>query len=330
MRKNFKQIMVLFFAAMFASSNLFADKVLFLTNKDDASNLADKTVVETLEEEAYDIVIKNSKAFDVTDLEDVDVIFLAEAIGSGDPASLYAAELAGKIGIALINNEPYGYNASDRFHWAAGNRKGMTDFGRIFITEEGAQHPIFSSLGYSEKSVGEEGSIQILVPTDEGGKAKMAYLGVEDFTIGQVIATDGTEENTKGLICAIEKGTDLGGGVVTQGRRVFFPIANANQELTDEGKRILLSTVKWAIEGNDIEISDRIEMVKTKGITFSANHLFAGTDQASIEVFDITGKVCISADGVSSLDCKTLGNGLYIAHITTQEGEQSIKINVKK
>lgn len=328
--KSFTQKMLLVIATIMFSLNISAEKILFLTNRNDVVNQVDQTVIEALEDEGYDIIIKLSGSFDVSEIEDeeIDMIFLAEAIGSGDPQSLYAAELAGKIPIGIINCEPYAYNTSDRFHWCLGSRKGMTDYGRIFVTEEGAKHPVFTSIGVTEPSEGEEGSILLLSPVDEGAKAKMAYVGEEDVTIGTTLATDGTDENTKALIFAVEKGTDLGGGLVTTGRRMFMPIANAKQELTEEGKEVLLSCVKWVIEGNEYDPTGITE-VRTGNVGYRNGCIYVSDTNAKIEIYDVTGKLYKSIEGQNAFDCSELKSGMYIARVKALNTRQSIKICVK-
>ncbi len=315
-------------------TSAFAEKILFLTNQSPTTNQADLTVIQALEDEAYDVVVKRSQDFDKsTDLDGVDCIYVSEAIGSGDPATLYAAELAGEVGIAIINNEPYGYNMTDRFPWAAGTRKGNTDYSRMFITEAGATHPIAVKAGFTTATTDESEAVVVLQKVDsEGASPKMCYIGEEDVTVGTVIGWDGsTVEGTghKALLFAIEKGTEMKPGVVAAGRRIGFFMANgSNNELTDEGKALLLAAVEWGIEGNDLELGVERNNADLKYQLLN-NRIVINEEDATLEIYGITGMLYESLTAVKSYDCSVLNKGIYIARITVGGKTKTFKLNIK-
>ncbi len=332
--KKMKTLCALSCVALLSIQALQAEKVLFLTNQVPTVNQADLTVIEALEDEAYDVEVKLSQQFDKsTDLDGVDCIYVSEAIGSGDPATLYAAELAGEIGIAIINNEPYGYNMTDRFHWAAGNRKGNTDFGKLFVTEEGAAHPIFMNAGFTSATTDESEAIVVLQKADEAGSAtKMCYVGMEDVTAGTVLAWDGsTVEGTgnKALIFVVEKGTELAPGVVATGRRIGFFMANGNNTLTDEGKAILLSAVAWGIEGNSMGVSHVEEPENSVAYRIVDGQILVNEENASLAIYTVTGALCESVQSVRSYDYSALAQGVYVARLQAGNKTEVFKFIVK-
>lgn len=334
--KTIRLLSLSLFISFFSITGMFGQKVLFLTNQVPTTNQADLTVIQTLEDEAYDVVVKRSQDFDKsTDLEDIDCIFVSEAIGSGDPASLYAAELAGEIGIAIINNEPYGYNMTDRLPWASGNRKGNTDFSKIFITEAGATHPIAVKAGFTTVTSDEADAVVVLQKTDPAGSpCKMCYVGEEDVTVGTVIGWDGsTVEGTgrKALLFAIEKGTEMKNGVIAAGRRIGFFIANgSSNELTDEGKALLLASVEWGIEGNSLDIGTGIMRNKSDlKYQVTNSQIVINEEDANLEIYTIAGVLCESLVSVKSYDYSVLNKGIYVARIVDGNHTETFKLNIK-
>ena len=75
--KKMKTLCTLSCVALLSIQALQAEKVLFLTNQVPTVNQADLTVIEALEDEAYDVEVKLSQQFDKsTDLDGVDCIYV--------------------------------------------------------------------------------------------------------------------------------------------------------------------------------------------------------------------------------------------------------------
>lgn len=334
--KTIRLLSLSLFISLFSVTGMFGQKILFLTNQGpEVTNQADLTVIQALEDEAYDVVVKQSQQFDKsTDLEGIDCIFISEAIGSGDPAALYAAELAGEIEIAIINCEPYAYNMTDRLPWASGNRKGNTDFSKIFITEAGAAHPIAVKAGFTTVTADEADAVVVLQKKnpDDPAVPKMCYVGEEDVMTGTVIGWDGsTVEGTghKALLFAIEKGTEMKTGFKASGRRIGFFIANgANNELTDAGKALLIAAVEWGIEGNTLEVGMEQNKSNLK-YQIVNNQIVINEREANLEIYSITGMLCESLVSVKSYDYSVLNKGIYVARITAGNNTETFKLNIK-
>lgn len=324
-------LLVAMLMASFSFSSAYAQYIMFLTNQADNSNQADATVIEAMEDAGYEVQIKVSSYFDPSaDLDGVDLIFLAEAISSGDPAMLYTAEQAGEIGIGLINCEPYAYTSA-RLPWYGDASVGSTTFGSIFVTEEGAAHEIMVNADLTEVTATEEDAVQVLEQVDETGDAcNMAWVLASDVTAGTLIATDGGEI-PKALVTAIEKGTECSTGYVTTGRRAHYFMANkSNNQLTDEGADLLISMIEWCIEGNNLEVGEAGIKESTVAECKYANNTLVVEQEASIEIFAISGELCASQSNVTSYDCSSLSKGIYIARVITTNGNASVcKISVK-
>lgn len=315
-----------------------AEKILFLTNQDPTTNQADLTVIEYLQSEAYDVVVKLSPSFNVaTDLTGVDCIFISEAIGSGDPATLYTAENAGQITIPIINCEPFAYSAG-RLPWIANPGtyvKGATDYGRIWLSEQGATHPIAVKAGYTTVTATVDDAIVVLEKKDPVGTVlpKMSYVAKADVTKGVVIGWDGvTGEGTvpKALLFAIEKGTQVVSGKILPARRIHFFVANGtNNQLTEAGKKFLKASIQWGIEGKDYIPNGIIQGKADVNFIYANNYLTINENNVSLDLFTVDGSLIKTINNARNFDCSALSKGVYIVRFSVGRKMDTAKIIVK-
>jgi hypothetical protein len=334
-----KLLLSLFLLVFFSAvSDIKAEKILFLTNQNPTTNQSDLTVIEYLESEAYDVVVKLSQSFNAdTDLAGVDCIFISEAIGSGDPAALYTAENAGQITIPIINAEPYAYSAG-RLPWIANPgtyEKGATDYGRIWLTEEGAAHPIAVKAGYTTATTSGDDAIVVLEKKDAESAVlpKMIYVRKTDVTKGVVIGWDGaTGEGvvSKALMFAIEKGTEVVSGKVLPARRIQYFIANGtNNVLTEAGKKLLKASIEWGIEGKDYNPNGIIQGKADVNFIYANNYLTINENNVRLDLFTVDGRLIKTLENAINYDCSTMSKGVYIARFSSGQKMDSAKIIVK-
>lgn len=334
------KLLLSLFVLMFFSffSMIRAEKILFLTNQNPTTNQSDLTIIEYLESEAYDVVVKLSQSFNVaTDLVGVDCIFISEAVNSGDPATLYTAENAGQITIPIINCEPFAYIAG-RLPWITNpgtHEKGATDYGRIWLTQEGVAHPIAIKAGYTTVTATAEEAIVVLEKKDPEAAVlpKMVYVRKSDVTKGVVIGWDGVAGEgavPKALMFAIEKGTEVVSGKVLPARRIQYFIANGtNNQLTEAGKKFLKASIEWGIEGKDYNPNGIIQSKADVDFIYANNYLTINENNVRLELFSIDGRLIKTIDNVRNYDCSILLKGVYIARFNVGRKMDTAKIIVR-
>ncbi len=329
----FASILMIFFFG----TNAYAKKVLFLTNIAPTTNQSDLTIISYLQSNAFEVVVKKSQEFNASfDLDGVDCIFISEAISSGDPAALYVAENSGIITIPIINCEPYAYSAN-RLPWIsnqAAYAKGLIEISKIWITANGAIHPIATKAGITAATTSDADAIVVLTKNEPEGTVlpKMGYIAMNDVTKGVIIGWNGIVgegSTSKALLFAIEKGTEVVPGKILPARRVNFFIANsANNKLTEVGYKLLKASIEWGIEGKDYIPTGIIQ--GTEGIKFIyANNYFTfHNGNANLEIYTINGTLIKKVQNVKNFDCKGMAKGIYIGKVNMPGRFQSLKFVV--
>lgn len=315
-----------FLAITFTSVN--AEKILFLTNVNVPVSVNDLSIINSLTDLGYTVVSKRSQDFTTADLTGTHCIFISEAIGSGDPANLYTAENANQIQIPIICAEPYAYSTgrlpmmelTNSGTPPTGYGAGTTTYGKIWITEAGAQHAIGQKAGFTTAITSNDDAIEVLI-----NSPGMALVNATTISEGKGVIVAHTGQTHQAVIVAIEKGTVVVTGKPLQARRVhFFPRGG---DLTANGKALLKATVEWCIEGltTSIEQPDSERM----NVLFANNKLTINEEKAFLEIYRIDGQLYSKSSNATVFDCSAMPKGIYMARVTCGRKTQTTKIFVQ-
>jgi hypothetical protein len=326
--KTIRLIYFTFLMLLIPFAGVKAEKILFLTNVTVPVSVNDTSIVNSLTRLGYTVVSKRSQDFTTADLTGTHCIFISEAIGSADPANLYTAENANQVQIPIICAEPYAYSVGrlpmmELTNSAApptGYGAGTTIYGKIWITEAGAQHPIGQKAGFTTAITSNDDAIEVLV-----NSPGMALVNATTISEGKGVIVAHTGQTHQAVIVAIEKGTVVVTGKPLQARRVhFFPRGGM---LTSNGVALLKATVEWCIEG----LTTSVKETNSEGmnVLFAGNKLNINEENATVEMYRIDGQLYSKSANVSVFDCSSMPKGMYMARITSGKKMQTTKIVVK-
>lgn len=326
--KTIRLFSILAFLLTFTFATVNAEKILFLTNVNAPVSVNDLSVINSLTEMGYTVVSKRSQEFTTADLTGTHCIFISEAIGSGDPAALYTAENANQIQIPIISCEPYAYS-SGRLPMMESANSGAapvgygastTAWGKIWITDAGAQHPIGQKAGFTTPITSNDNAIEVLVNTPG-----MATVNGTTIAEGKGVVVAHSGQTNQAVIVAIEKGTVVVTGKPLQARRVhFFPRGG---DLTANGKALLKATVEWCIDGLTTSVNE--SAIEKMNVIFADNKLTINEENAAFEIYRIDGRLYSKSSNVTTFDCSYMPKGLYMARVSNGTKTQITKFIVK-
>ena len=228
---------------LFSFTNIFAKKILFLTTNTQVTTPsgADLSCRDYLVSQGYTVTMKSSGSFATSDLALYNCIFISEAIGSGDPASLYTAENNNLLTIPIICCEPYAYSTNRlRMTTSPDNAvsiPGVTTYGTVRLTTSGTQHAIAQKAGFTTAGV------DIIVANNT---PKLALVNGSNTVDAKGISIANTGQTSQTVLFAYEKGVVVRDNIALKERRAHFFISAGT--LTDDGKKFLKATVEWCVE----------------------------------------------------------------------------------